>query len=153
MGIPGDNLALQDFFSGAWIFDRSIWGADETVQAQASGACEFSRLAPDLLRYREHGTLHMAQGRPIAFTRLFDYRFDAHGVMVSFADGERAGQPYQHYVLDGNRLAPAAQHLCGADCYTASYLLEAAGQFQQQTWIRGPHKHTRLLTTYRRAGS
>lgn len=150
MGIPGDHAALQGFFSGAWIFERSIWGADETLQAQASGAGEFNQLAPDLLRYREHGTLQMMQGRPIAFTRMFDYRFDADGVLVSFADGERAGQPYQRYALHGHRLAPVAEHLCGADCYSASYLFESSRQFQLHTWIRGPHKHTRLLTRYQR---
>ncbi|MCA1323538.1 DUF6314 family protein [Herbaspirillum sp. alder98] len=150
MGIPGDTAGLQRFFDGAWVFSRSIWGADAQLQAQASGECDFTQVAPDLLRYCEQGTLQMMQGRPIAFTRQFDYRFDADGVMVSFADGERIGQPYQRYALDGNQLAPVAEHLCGADCYTASYLFESARQFQLQTWIRGPHKQSRLLTTYQR---
>jgi hypothetical protein len=151
MRMPGDNVELQQFFCGAWAFSRTIWGADDAMQAQASGECDFTQMAPDLLRYREHGTLQMLQGRPIAFTRMFDYRFDADGVLVSFADGERVGQPYQRYALAGNQLAPVQEHLCGADCYSASYLIESAHQFQLQTWIRGPHKHSRLLSTYQRA--
>ena len=150
-GIPRDIAAVQDFFCGAWVFSRSIWGVDELLQAQASGECDFSQVAPDLLRYREHGTLQMTQGRPIVFTRVFDYHFDADGVAVSFADGERAGQPYQRYALQGNELLAVGAHLCGADCYSASYLFESARQFQMQTWIRGPHKHSRLLTSASRA--
>jgi hypothetical protein len=152
---PTDTRALAGFFAGRWSFVRTIWEGGDAPQAQAEGACEFAAGPGDgRLAYREQGRLRMlaapAGSRPIPFTRLFDYRFDEGGVQVLFADGERVGLPYQRYELRGNLLAPAAEHICGPDCYTAAYTLDGPDGFTLETFISGPKKRTRLLTRYRR---
>lgn len=152
---PSDIAGLADFFRGPWRFTRTIWEGGEDPQAEADGECDFGETgtARQLL-YREHGTLRMlpasAAGRAIAFTRVFDYRFGPTEVDVLFADGERVGQPYQRYVLKGNLLAPAADHICGPDCYNAAYTLESPDRFAMETFISGPKKRTRVLSAYRR---
>jgi hypothetical protein len=152
---PSDLAGLADFFRGPWRFARTIWEGGADPQAQAEGACEFSDGASARqLVYREQGALRMlpasAASRAIAFTRVFDYRFGEEDVEVLFADGERVGQPYQRYVLKANLLAPAAEHICGPDCYNAAYTLEDHDRFTMETFISGPRKHTRVLTAYRR---
>ena len=151
--LPGDIPGLFAFFRGDWHFTRTIWGGQDAPQAEADGECTFATTAePDRLLYREHGNLRMLPpGRPIPFTRVFEYRFGGEAVQVFFADGERVGVPYQQYVLKGNLLAPGAEHICGPDCYTAAYTLHDAGHFTLETFIRGPKKHSRLLSEYRRA--
>ncbi|MBO9535680.1 DUF6314 family protein [Herbaspirillum sp.] len=151
--LPGNISGLPGFFLGDWHFSRTIWGAQDAPQAEADGACSFTATGEaGRLLYREHGNLRMLPpGRPIPFTRVFEYRFGTEAVEVFFADGERVGVPYQQYVLKGNLLAPAAEHICGPDCYTAAYTLHDAGNFSLETFIRGPKKHSRLLTEYRRA--
>lgn len=147
---PAGLHALRDYLRGPWRFTRTIHGGD-VLQAQAEGQCEFSVLDVASLAYREQGTLHMLPAtRPISFTRLFDYRFDADGVEVFFADGERVGQSYQRYVLRGHVLGPAADHICGPDCYNATYTLQSPGAFLMETLIRGPKKDTRVLSAFER---
>nr|WP_245200107.1 DUF6314 family protein [Herbaspirillum sp. LeCh32-8] len=146
---------MEGFFRGAWRFSRTIWEGREEPQAQAQGDCEFvgGELAHQLI-YRERGTLHMLPPSPgaraIPFTRIFDYRFNDADLEVLFADGERVAQPYQRYVLKGNLLAPAADHICGPDCYNAAYTLEGADRFTMETFISGPKKRTRVLSAYQR---
>ncbi|WP_050466879.1 DUF6314 family protein [Herbaspirillum chlorophenolicum] len=153
--LPDDSHSLFGFFRGDWCFKRTVWGAQDAPQAQAEGECAFMATEVEgKLLYREHGALHMLPlqlpGRPIPFTRAFEYLFGEEQVQVFFADGERVGVPYQQYVLKGNFLAPAAEHICGPDCYTAAYTLHGEGHFTMETFIRGPKKHSRLLTEYQR---
>ncbi|MDR6582226.1 hypothetical protein HBH1_02291 [Herbaspirillum sp. BH-1] len=153
---PPDLAALAAYFLGQWQFDRTIWEGSETPQATAVGTFDFiSGEVPGQLLYRERGQLRMlagALGRPILFSRLFDYRFGADRVAVLFADGERVGQSYQSYLLRGNMLVPAADHLCGPDCYNAAYTLDTEDSFTMETFISGPKKRTRVLTVARRCG-
>lgn len=152
---PADIAGLAAFLRGPWRFTRTIWAGREEPQAEAEGECAFADgELPRQLVYREHGALRMLPvspaARPIAFTRVFDYRFGETDVEVLFADGERVGQPYQRYVLKGKLLAPAADHICGPDCYNAAYTLESADRFTMETFINGPRKRTRVLSAYRR---
>jgi len=152
---PADIPTLADFLRGPWRFARTIWEGREEPQAQAGGDCEFvAGELPRQLIYRERGTLRMlpvfAGARPIPFTRVFDYRFGDADVEVLFADGERGGQSYQRYELKGDLLAPAADHLCGPDCYNAAYTLDGENGFTMETFISGPKKRTRVLTVYER---
>lgn len=147
---------LQEFFRGSWRFARTIWEGRDAPQADADGECNFidGQLGAQLI-YRERGSLRMLpavpDARAIAFTRVFDYRFHDLGVDVLFADGERVGQPYQRYELRGNLLAPAADHICGPDCYNAAYTLDGRDRFTMETFINGPKKRTRVLSLYARA--
>ncbi|MBV8624687.1 MAG: hypothetical protein JO174_14490 [Herbaspirillum sp.] len=154
---PADMPGLAAYFRGYWQFTRTIWEGAEQAQAEAAGEAVFreTELAGQLL-YQERGHLRMLAVpgmRPIVFSRLFDYRFgvdDPARLQVLFADGERVGQPYQDYLLRGNMVAPAADHLCGPDCYNAAYTLDSDEGFTMETFINGPRKHTRVLTRYRR---
>jgi len=154
--VIADMAALASCLQGQWQFSRTIWEGGEAPQASASGEMSFAPTGqPAQLLYRERGQLHMlsnGQGRPILFSRLFDYRFGQDRLDVLFADGERVGQPYQSYLLRGNRLVPAADHLCGPDCYNAAYTFDSEDAFSMETFINGPRKRTRVLTTYRRCG-
>lgn len=151
---PPDMMALAAYWRGAWQFSRTIWEGSDQPQAEASGAAVFAEgVLPAQSIYREHGQLRLlaaAGMRPILFSRVFDYRFTAQRLAVLFADGERIGQPYQDYLLRGNLVAPAADHLCGPDCYNAAYTLDAADRFTMETFIHGPKKRTRVLTCYQR---
>ena len=153
---PSDLAALAAYFLGRWQFSRTVWEGSETPQATAVGTFDFTpgKIAGQLI-YRERGQLRMlagALGRPILFSRLFDYRFGADRVEVLFADGERIGQAYQAYLLRGKMLAPAADHLCGPDCYNAAYTFDTEDAFTMETFISGPKKRTRVLTVARRCG-
>jgi len=152
--VLADMAALASCLPGQWQFSRTIWEGGEAPQASATGEMRFEPTSqPGQLIYRERGQLHMltsTPGRPILFSRLFDYRFEQDRLDVLFADGERVGQPYQSYLLRENQLAPAADHLCGPDCYNAVYTFESEDAFAMETFINGPRKHTRVLTTYRR---
>lgn len=153
---PIDLAAMADYFLGEWIFSRTIWEASENPQATASGELSFTRgETPGQLVYREHGQLRMtsAPGRLIPFSRVFDYRFSADRLSVLFADGERVGQPYQDYLLRGQELIPAADHLCGPDCYTAVYTAHSEDSFTMETTINGPKKRTRVRTEFSRRKS
>ncbi|MBG7618280.1 hypothetical protein I5R65_02260 [Herbaspirillum sp. AP02] len=153
---PPDLDALAAYFLGQWQFSRTIWEGSETPQATAVGEFDFtSGGLPGQVIYRERGQLRMllgALGRPILFSRLFDYRFGGDRLEVLFADGERIGQPYQAYVLRDKMLAPAADHICGPDCYNAAYTLDTEDSFTMETFISGPKKRTRVLTQARRCG-
>ncbi|MFJ3054289.1 DUF6314 family protein [Herbaspirillum sp. NPDC087042] len=154
---PLDMPDLAAYFRGQWQFTRTIWEGGEDAQAEAAGEAVFrdGELTGQLI-YQERGHLRMltAPGmRPIAFSRLFDYRFGTDvpaRLQVLFADGERTGQPYQDYLLRGNMVAPAADHLCGPDCYNAAYTLDGDEGFTMETFINGPKKRTRVLTRYQR---
>jgi hypothetical protein len=62
------------------------------------------------------------------------------GDLVTFADG----RPF-------HRLAPRAEHRCGADLYTAEYRLLSPSAFDVVWTVTGPDKHQRLESAYRRA--
>ena len=94
-----------------------------------------------------------APGRLIPFSRVFDYRFSADRLSVLFADGERVGQHYQDYLLRGQELIPAADHMCGPDCYTAVYTAHSEDSFTMETTINGPKKRTRVRTEFSRLKS
>ncbi|EIJ47380.1 hypothetical protein GWL_16210 [Herbaspirillum sp. GW103] len=150
---PKDMAAMADYFRGEWLFTRTIWEGSASPQATATGELSFTTGAlPGQLIYREQGQLRMvaAPARLIPFTRVFDYRFSADRLAVLFADGERIGQPYQDYLLQGQALMPAADHLCGPDCYTAAYTAHSENSFTMDTSIQGPRKRTRVLTEFSR---
>lgn len=150
---PRAMAAMADYFLGEWIFTRTIWEGSDIPQATATGELSFTNgTLPGQLIYREHGQLRMssAPGRLIPFSRLFDYRFGPERLAVLFADGERVGQPYQDYLLQGQALVPAADHLCGPDCYTAVYTAHSENSFTMETSIQGPRKRTRVRTEFSR---
>lgn len=154
--VPADLAAMADCFLGEWTFSRTIWEGSESPQATASGELSFTRgQTPGQLVYREQGQLRMsgAPGRLIPFSRVFDYRFGADRLCVLFADGERVGQPYQDYLLRGHELIPAADHLCGPDCYSAVYEVHSEDSFTMETTINGPKKRTRVRTEFSRRQS
>ncbi|WP_288406922.1 DUF6314 family protein [uncultured Herbaspirillum sp.] len=148
-----DMAAMADYFLGEWTFTRTIWEGSDTPQATATGELSFTAgTLPGQLIYREHGQLRMvgAPDRLIPFSRVFDYRFGADRLAVLFADGERIGQPYQDYLLQGAELVPAADHLCGADCYNAVYTAHSEDFFTMETTINGPRKRTRVRSEFSR---
>jgi hypothetical protein len=146
---------LYAYFSGPWVFSRTMLGTDQAVLGQADGTAEFLPASiPYCLHYKESGRLHLSTGqRPVSFSRRFDYRIDGDMVCVDFADGVQAGEAYQRYRYDAaaQALLPVATHLCILDRYDGRYHLIGTDRFDLQTRIEGPHKDYWLHTHFTRA--
>lgn len=91
------------------------------------------------LRWDERGTLRWA-GAEHAATRTYLLREGSAGWEVTFADG----RPFHPW-----RPGEVVTHPCGADLYTG--LVRVDADTMRTFWdVRGPAKHQRLLTRFRR---
>lgn len=152
MNLPSPDL--HAYFSGRWMFSRTMLGADDVLIGEAEGAAAFLPAAnTSLLHYKESGQLHLkADQRVVAFSRRFDYEVAGDMVHVAFADGMQAGQAYQSYRYDAaeHALLPVETHLCILDRYDGSYRLIDADHFELRTRIDGPHKNYLVHTHFTR---
>lgn len=136
-------LSPSDFL-GSWRVERTISDHLTGAPGRFDGTAIFTP-EHDALRYREEGTLRLADGRPLAATREALWRWEDGEVAVLFADGRL----FHRFVPEGE--GPGSDHPCGRDLYRVRYDLVAWPVWLTRWEVEGPAKSYAMTTTYRRA--
>lgn len=140
---------ILELLSGHWRIDRKIIGEGATL----SGDADFAKAADGALAYSEKGVLVLANGQELQAFRKYTYRADSAGLIVEFADGPDKGKTFvelSFVATTGNALEARDVHQCGADTYTAHYILDLPDRFQTDIVVSGPRKDYRTISTYSR---
>jgi hypothetical protein len=137
------SVDVFDHLSGFWSFERRVSG-----QAEMVGEATFTRQTSDLLQYAEAGTMVLASGDRLAFSRRYIYRRSAAGFEIHF--DETPLRLFQSVKLDTtkNLITGCGMHLCGQDVYNSIYVFGAMDVFKTVHDVSGPKKLWSIETLY-----
>jgi hypothetical protein len=128
------------FLIGRWDIRRRVLDLGRGVEGAFEGVAVIEP-DEDGLRWRERGRLRLGAYDGVA---VREYRIAprADGWMVEFADG----RPFHPLAFGG-----PVEHVCGEDRYAGEYAVRGPDAFDVVWLVRGPHKHQRIESAYRRA--
>ena len=128
------------FLIGRWEIRRRVVDVERGLEGAFAGV---ALIEPDGegLRWRERGRLRFGSYDGAA---VREYRIvaAADGWIVEFADG----RPFHPLDLDGGPV----EHVCGDDRYAGEYVVRGPDAFDVVWHVRGPRKHQRIESAYRR---
>ena len=141
MPVP-DTLA---FLRGRWRLERRLDDHRSGVCGTFTGDAEFAATDdPAMLRYEERGELRFAGHTGPATRSLVCLGYPDGVVDVRFADGR------EFYRLDLGTGSCQAEHLCGRDRYTVTFLVLSEFLVEEYWHVLGPQKAYDTVTTLRR---
>jgi hypothetical protein len=127
---------------GEWRVGRVINDGVGDFEGSARFAVEPGSAAEIL--WRECGRLRLGAHDGPAERTLRIRPADDGAWEVRFADG----RPFHRLDLDGGRCQ--ATHLCGADVYRGTYVIEGDDRFTVSWTVTGPHKDDVIASVYER---
>jgi hypothetical protein len=132
---------LPAWLEGDWSIERAINGRADAF----TGTARFTREDATRTRWEETGHLVLdAYSGPASRTLWIVHDGDAYNVY--FADG----RPFHALDLGADRCD--AEHLCGADLYRGSYVIESDDVLRVVWHVDGPRKRDVIESVYRRRG-
>jgi len=146
MSISEDHFL---FLKGNWTIDRSTNGFGYML-----GSASFLPLSGDLptLAYQETGVFVTAQGENLNFYREYIYSLNKGIIEVHFASQQKK-QGFFHALTFSSSNVATATHPCRDDLYRATYTFLNENSFSLAYDIKGPKKHIRIETVFKRKES
>lgn len=147
------TYAIFEDLQGCWSLNRTIKGF-----GAMRGSAQIQQLSPQILEYREEGTLKLNTGGEFAAFRSMFYCRENDDIVVRFrptsADADILHR--LHVVKDSSGFWPSSAHdahYCGGDIYRGRYCFEAPGKVRILIAVTGPKKNSLIDTLLSKTGA